>query len=88
MSFLNSLIAVPFELEIPSERFAIECDAVVGGAVCNVESKDSFQPVVARMNEADFANEYFPAGTSAEADWPAMAEDATRKSGVNVDWFM
>ena len=79
---------ISLEFEIPAERFAVERNAIIGGAVGDVEGENRLEPIVARVDETDFTNEDFPARTHAETNGLAVAKEAARKSGVDVDWFV
>jgi hypothetical protein len=52
----DSFIAIPLEFEIPVERFAIERNTVVGGAVGDIKCENGFESVIAGVDEANFAN--------------------------------
>ncbi len=79
---------VSFEFEIPVEAFGIEAEAIIGGAIGDVESMDGLEPVILWMDETDFTNKHFPAGFGTKGEWLAVAENTARKSRVDVDWLM
>ena len=79
---------VSFEFEIPVEAFGVEAEAIIGGAVGNVESMNSLEPVILWMDETNFADNYFSAGFGTKGERLAVAENTARKSRVDVDWLM
>ncbi len=69
------VIIVALEFKEPVETFGVEAEAIVTGAISDVESKNSFEPVVFWVNKADLGDLYFSAALGTKSDRSAMSEN-------------